>query len=148
MNLLKKIESDLKDAIKSSDTVRSGTLKMLKSDIMYEKAKKGQDLDDEKILEVIARAAKKRRESIEEFTKAGRKDLADTESSELVIVESYLPEQLSRDEVEKIIDAKLAELGEVTQKDFGKIMGPLMKELKGKTDGAVVKEILTQKLNK
>ncbi|HOO73643.1 MAG TPA: GatB/YqeY domain-containing protein [Spirochaetota bacterium] len=148
MNLLKKIESDLKDAIKSSDTVRSGTLKMLKSDIMYEKAKKGGDLDDEKILEVIARAAKKRRESIEEFTKAGRKDLADTESSELVIVESYLPEQLSRDEVEKIIDAKLAELGEVTQKDFGKVMGPLMKELKGKTDGAVVKEILTQKLNK
>ncbi|HPR50120.1 MAG TPA: GatB/YqeY domain-containing protein [Spirochaetota bacterium] len=148
MNLLKKIESDLKDAIKNSDTVRSGTLKMLKSDIMYEKAKKGQDLDDEKILEVIARAAKKRRESIEEFTKAGRKDLADIESSELVIVESYLPEQLSRDEVEKIIDAKLAELGEVTQKDFGKIMGPLMKELKGKTDGAVVKEILNQKLNK
>jgi len=146
MDLQKKIDGDLREAIKNGDGIRSSTLKMLKSDITYEKAKKGEELNDEKVLEVIARAAKRRKESIEEFTKANRADLADQEAKELVILETYLPAQMDRAEVEKYIDEKIAAMGGVSQKDFGKIMGPLMKELKGKTDGAIVKEILTKKL--
>ena len=147
MNLVETIDTHLKEAIKSGDSVKAGTLKMLKSDIAYEKAKKGDDLNDEKIIEVIARAAKRRKESIDEFTKANRQDLVDQEAAELAVIEEYLPEQLSRDEIAVLIDKRIAEMGDVTQKDFGRIMGPLMKDLKGKADGAVVKEILTEKLS-
>jgi uncharacterized protein YqeY len=148
MDILKKIDADLKEAIKNSDSTRSGAIKMLKSDLTYEKAKKGDELDDEKILEVITRAAKRRRESIEEFTKAGGRDLADQEAAELAVIETYLPAQMGRQEVEAFITATIAALGEVTRKDFGRVMGQIMKELKGKTDGAVVREILTEKMDK
>lgn len=146
MKLLEKIDSQLKEAIKKNDTIRAETLKMLKTDITYEKAKKGEELSDDKILEVISRAAKKRKEAIDEYTKAGRKDRADEEAAELKIIQEYLPEQLSREEIVAIIDKKISSLGEITKKDFGKIMGSLMQELKGKADGALVKEILNQKI--
>ena len=116
MNLAETIDTHLKEAIKSGDSVKAGTLKMLKSDIAYEKAKKGDDLNDEKIIEVIARAAKRRKESMEEFTKANRQDLADQEAAELAVIEEYLPEQLSRDDIAALIDNRIAEMGDVTQK--------------------------------
>jgi uncharacterized protein YqeY len=146
MELLEKIEQDLKESIKSKNEELMRTLRMLKSDIMYEKTKGSGDLPEEKVLEVVKRAAKRRKESIEEFTKAGRSDLADKESAELAIIERYLPKQLDAAEIEKAIDDKLKSLGEVSKKDFGKIMGMLMKEFKGQADGVLVKEILTKKM--
>ncbi|MCP4136643.1 MAG: GatB/YqeY domain-containing protein [bacterium] len=146
MNLLETIDSHLKDAIKAGDTNKAGTLKMVKSDLMYEKAKTGEDLTDEKMLEVVSRAAKRRKESILEYRKGEREDLAAQEESELVIIQEYLPEQMSEADVEAFISAKLAEMGEVSQKDFGRVMGSMMKELKGKVDGGVVKKVLTAKL--
>ena len=113
---------------------------------MYEKAKTGEDLKEEIMLEVVTRAAKRRKESISEFKKGGREDLAEKEAQELAIIESYLPEMMSDEEIEKYITDKLTEMGEVSKKDFGKIMGPLMKELKGKADGVKVKNILNKKL--
>ncbi|MDA3822661.1 MAG: GatB/YqeY domain-containing protein, partial [Bacteroidales bacterium] len=98
------------------------------------------------ILEVITRAAKKRKEAIVEYEKADRKEMAQQESDELAIIEEYLPTMMSEEEVEIIIEEKISEFGELSQKDFGKIMGVLMKELKGKADGVVVKKILTEKL--
>jgi hypothetical protein len=146
MELLEQIEQDLKESIKSKDEELMRTLRMLKSDIMYEKTKGSGDLPEEKVLEVVKRAAKRRKESIEEFTKAGRSDLADKEYAELAIIERYLPKQLDAVEIEKAIDEKLKSLGEVSKKDFGKIMGMLMKEFKGQADGVLVKEILTKKM--
>jgi hypothetical protein len=146
MEALNKIESDLRDAIREKREVVMRTLRMLKSDIMYEKTKGSEDLTGEKIIEVIKRSAKRRKESIEEFTKAGRADLADRESEELVILEQYLPRQMGEDEVARIIDEKIAELGASSGKDFGKVMGALMKVFKGQADGNLVKEILTRKL--
>ncbi len=146
MNLLTTIENDLKLAIKSRQEDELRTLRMLKSDIMYERARGSDDLSEEKIIEVIARASKRRRESIDEFTKAGRKDLADLEAAELVIIEKYLPRQLGADEVAAVIDAKISELGITSQKEFGKIMGAVMKELKGQADGGLVRELLTKKM--
>lgn len=142
MSILQKIETEMKEALKSGDKERSGTLKMLKSDMMYEKAKTGQELTDEQALEVIKRAAKRRKESIREFEAAGRNDLVEVEAGELKIIEEYLPEQLGADEIGKVVDRILAGAGEVTQKDFGRIMGMAAKELKGKADGALIKEIL------
>jgi uncharacterized protein len=146
MALLEKIEVDLRDAIKSKNEDRLRTLRMVKSDIMYEKTKGSQDLPEEKVLEIVQRAAKKRKESIEEFDKAGRKDLSDKEKTELAIIEEYLPAQLGEAEVTALIDKKVGEMGEVSMKDMGKIMGALMKEFKGQVDGNVVKKILSQKL--
>lgn len=146
MSILQKIESDMKDALKSGDRERSGTLKMLKSDMMYEKAKTGQEITDEQAMDVIKRAAKRRKESIREFEAAGRNDLVAVEAVELKIIEEYLPEQLGAEEIGKVLDRILSEAGEVTQKDFGRLMGMASKELKGKADGALIKDILQVKM--
>ncbi len=146
MSLLERIDADLKNAIKSGDSLRAGTLKMLKSDISYEKGKTGKDLEEEQITEILTRAAKRRKESIKEFQKGNREDLADKEAAELTIVEEYLPQQLSREEIEAHITEKLAGMGEITQKDFGRVMGEIMKELKGRADGALVKSVLGEKI--
>ena len=146
MNLLEKIETDLKNAIKSGDVLRAGTLKMLKSDISYEKGKTGKDLGEDQVIEIVSRAAKRRKESIKEFKKGNREDLAEKESAELAIVEEYLPRQLSREEIEGHVMKKLAEHGEISQKDAGRIMGEIMKDLKGKADGSLVKAILGEKI--
>ena len=148
MNLLEKIEAALREAMKAGDTVRAETLKMLKADMMYEKAKTGADLTEEQMLEVVGRSAKRRRESIKEFQKGNRRDLVDAETAELAIVEAYLPRQMSAEEIEKHITDKLAAAGELSQKDSGQFMGELMKELKGKADGGLVKSILTKKIEK
>lgn len=148
MNLLEKIESDLKKAMKASDTIRAETLKMLKSDLAYEKAKTGKELTEEQMLEVVNRSAKRRRDSIKEFQKGNRQDLVDNETKELSIVEEYLPKQMSEAEIDKHITDKIAALGSVSPKDIGRIMGEIMKELKGKADGSVVKSILSKKIEK
>ena len=146
MTLSQKIDDDMRNAMKSGDKERSGTLKMLKSDITYEKAKTGEDPTDEQVLDVIKRAAKKRKEAAKEYEAAGRSDLAAAESAELKIIEEYLPQQMSEDEIAAALDKILAEAGEVSQKMFGKLMGIASKELKGKADGAVIKDILQKKL--
>jgi uncharacterized protein YqeY len=148
MNLLEKIEVDLKNAMKAGDTVRAGTLKMLKSDIAYEKGKTDKELTDELIIDIVSRSAKRRRDSIKEFQKGNRQDLVDKETKELAIVEEYLPKQMSEEEIDKHISEKLASLGAVTQKDIGRVMGEIMKDLKGKADGGVVKTILSKKIEK
>jgi uncharacterized protein len=146
MSILETIDRDLKDSLRAKNEVKLGTLRMLKSDIMYEKARGTEDLSEEKVIEVLMRSAKKRKEAMHEYTKAGRKDLADKEAAELVIIELYLPTQMSEQELSQAIDTKLKELGEVSKKDFGKIMSALMKDLKGQADGAMVKKLLTQKM--
>lgn len=148
MSLLQRIESDLHDAIKSKDDIVLRTLRMLKSDIMYEKTKGEGDLPEEKVLEIVTRASKKRKEAIGEFEKAGRNDLAEREKEELLVIEKYLPEQLGEEDASAIIDRIIRDMGEVSKKDFGKVMGPVMKELKGKIDGGIVKRLLTEKLEK
>ena len=146
MNLLEKIEQDLKSALKAGDTVRSETLKMLKSDISYEKGKTGKDITDEIVLEIVSRSAKRRRESIKEFQKGGRQDLVDDETKQLAVVEELLPKQMTEEEIEAHITNKLAAMGTITQKEIGRVMGEIMKELKGKADGSAVKAILSRKV--
>jgi len=146
MNLLEKIEAGMKESLKSGDKNRSGTLKMLKSDMMYEKARTGQDISEEQMDEVVRRAAKRRKESIREYEAGGRQDLAAQEAAELKIIEEFLPQQMSIEEAGKAIDKIICAAGEVTQKDFGRLMGIASRELKGKCDGSVIKEIMQKKL--
>jgi len=146
MSLLEKIEAEMKEALKAGDTVRSDTLKMLKTDITYEKAKTGETVSDEKILEVIARAAKKRKEAMTEYRKANREDLASREAQELALIEAYLPEQMAEEDIIKYVTDLVASMGGVSKKDFGRVMGQAMKDLKGKADGVLVKKIITESL--
>jgi uncharacterized protein YqeY len=148
MSILTTIESNLKDAMKSKNELLSSTLRMMKSDILYEKTKGTQELTDEKIIEVLTRSAKRRKEAIAEYEKAGRDDLARKEKQELEIIMQYLPQQMSADEIASHVDAVIASMGTITNKDTGKVMGQVMKDLKGKADGQVVKQIVTQKLEK
>jgi len=134
--------------MKSKNELLSSTLRMMKSDILYEKTKGTQELTDEKIIEVLTRSAKRRKEAIAEYEKAGRDDLARKEKQELEIIMQYLPQQMSADEIASHVDAVIASMGTITNKDTGKVMGQVMKDLKGKADGQIVKQIVTQKLEK
>jgi len=131
MSILTTIESNLKDAMKSKNELLSSTLRMMKSDILYEKTKGTQELTDEKIIEVLTRSAKRRKEAIAEYEKAGRDDLARKEKQELEIIMQYLPQQMSVDEIASHVDAVIASMGTITNKDIGKVMGQVMKDLKG-----------------
>lgn len=145
--LKEKISSDLKEAMKSGDAARLGVLRMLVSALnnrkIEKRAKTGVEVEltDEEVLEVIAKEAKKRKESVELFNKGGREDLASGEKSELVILSAYLPEQMGEVEVRKIVEKIVAASG---VKEFGPAMKEVMKELKGKADASVITQILKE----
>ncbi len=146
MNIAKQIDADMRNAMKTGDKVVAHTLKMVKTDLTYEKTRTGEELSDEKALEVVMRAAKKRKEAMAEYEKAGRAELARAEKEELDVIAKYLPEQMDEGQVEEALDKIISDLGEITPKDFGKVMGIAMKELKGKAEGNIVKKVLEKKL--
>jgi uncharacterized protein len=150
MGLKEQIGEDIKTAMKAKDKLRLQTVRGIKKAILEKEVElrpKGQDtLTPEHEIELLTQQAKQRRDSIEQFTNAGRDDLAEKESQELAIIETYLPEQVSDEEVTKIIDELIAASGATTMKDLGKVMGPAMKQLKGKADGKKIQEIVKSKL--
>jgi uncharacterized protein len=150
MSLKEQIGEDIKTAMKAKDKLRLQTVRGIKKAILEKEVElrpKGQDtLTPEHEIELLTQQAKQRRDSIEQFTNAGRDDLAAKESQELAIIETYLPEQVSDEEVTKIIDELIAASGATTMKDLGKVMGPAMKQLKGKADGKKIQEIVKSKL--
>jgi len=150
--LHQKISDNLKEAMKAGQEFEVGVLRMLLSSLHNKEIeKKGKGLEptlsDDEVIEVLSREAKKRKEAIEAYKKGNRTDLAQKETKELEIIEKYLPEQLSEEEVEKIIIAAIKKIGAVTVKDFGKVMGEAMKELKGKADASLVSEIARKRLS-
>lgn len=144
--LQENIKSSIKDAMMAKDSVRLETLRAMSAAFMNElvsKGKKPQDvLSDEEVIAVITRLAKQRKDSIEQFKKGGREDLVAEESAQLAILETYLPKLMSREEIEKIVKSKIAEAGEIDKTKKGMFMATIMKDLKGKADGALVKEIV------
>lgn len=143
MSLKEKINNDLKEAMKSGDKTRLSVVRSIRALILeFEKSGVGRDLTSEDELKMLTTAAKKRKDSIEQFRNAGRKELADQEEAELKILMDYLPKQMSEDEI-KIEVAKLAaQVNAKTKDDFPKLMPLVMKELKGKADGKIVKSIV------
>lgn len=150
MSLKEQIGEDIKTAMKAKDKLRLQTVRGIKKAILEKEVElrpQGQDsLTLEQEIELLSQQAKQRRDSIEQFTNAGRDDLADKESQELAIIETYLPEQVSDEEVAKIIDELIASSGATSIKDLGKVMGPAMKQLKGKADGKKIQELVKSKL--
>ncbi len=136
----------VKVALKNRESLKLSVLRGLLAAVMNEliaKYKKPTDeMGEEDIVSLIRRASKQRKDSIEQFEKGGRADLADKEKEELAILESYLPLLMSREEVEKVVRAKATELGIADKSKANQLIGALMKDLKGKADGAVVKEVV------
>ena len=149
MSLKDTISNDIKSAMLKKETLRLETLRMVKAKLLEKEVEKRvtpEGMTDEDEMQVLLSSAKMRKESIEEFDKAGRKDLADKERSELEIIQEYLPKQMSREDIVKLVDELAAKLGVQGQKDFGKLMGAAMKDLRGKADGKIVQEIVKAKL--
>jgi hypothetical protein len=141
MSLLKeRIDADLKAALKASDRLRVSTLRLIKSAIKNREIDKGAPLTDEETIEVLSSLAKQRKEAIEEFNKASRTDLVHKEEEELSVIKAYLPEELSEDELEKIIQDTISEVGALSLKDMGKVMKTIMPKVKGRADGRVVNQ--------
>ena len=151
MSLKDSITKDIQAAMKSKDKVRLETLRSIKKVLLEKEVSVrplGQtDLTELQETEVLVQVAKQRRDSIEQYQNANRNDLAQQEAQELAIVEEFLPQQLSDDEVAQAIDSIIAQVGATSAKDMGKVMGPAMQQLKGKADGKKVQEFVKSKLN-
>ena len=147
MAFLDDLNAVLKEALKSRDDLKVSVIRMIKASLKYKEIEKMSSLTDAEILSVLSTLAKQRRESIEQFSAAGRTDLADKETKELEIIRSYLPNQLSLSELDDIIRSAISESGATTLNDLGKVMKVLMPKVKGVADGKIVnlrvKEALT-----
>ncbi|MFA6541229.1 MAG: GatB/YqeY domain-containing protein [Bacteroidota bacterium] len=148
MNLTEKINEDLKTAMKSGDKIRLETLRMLRAQILeFEKSGLNREMTDDDSMKILLSAVKKRKESVEVYEKAGRSELAEKEQKEIEIIQEYLPKQMSKEEAEIIIAKIIADVAATSPKDIGKVMPPIMKELKGKIEGKIINEIVKQKLS-
>jgi uncharacterized protein len=148
--LKKKIFEDLKLAMKEGNSFRRDTLRMVDSmikNVEIEKKKKEEGLTDSEILEVIARAVKQRKDAASQYDAGGRADLAEKEKKEVEILSGYMPEQLSEDEIKKIVKAVIQEIGASSASNTGKVMGLAMVKLKGLADGQLVKKIVEEELD-
>jgi uncharacterized protein YqeY len=145
------LKKSIPDALRAHDEVRLRTVRSLvtamTNEVVAKKRKPDEFLTDEEALTVLKRASSQRKDSIEQFEKASRNDLAEPEKAELAIIESYLPSQMSREEIIPIAKAKMAELNVSSKAGAGKFTGALMKELKGKADGGDVKAVVDSLLS-
>ena len=148
MSLLETIRKDMIEASKKGDVDSTNILKLAISSIKNEEIAKGSKLSDEEILKVLRKEESKIKDSIAEFTKMGREDLIERESKQLKVISSYLPNLMSREEIEKVVSKAVADTHAEGLKSMGAVMGIVMKELNGKADGSVVKEVVQEFLSK
>jgi len=147
MSLNSKIDDDLIKALKAGEKDKVTLLRGLKSDIKYKRIEKGDDLDDKEILAVLSTAAKRRRDSIEQFRNGNRMDLADKEQAELEIIQSYLPEQLSEEKLLEFIRESIEATEADSPAKIGLVMKDLMPKIKGKADGKLVNQLVGRMLS-
>jgi hypothetical protein len=138
--------NDQKAAMKSGDKPRLATIRLVMAAIKQQEVDSRKDLSDDDVITILTKMVKQRRDSIDQYTKAGRSDLADQESAEIAIIEQYLPAQLSAEEVAGIIDEVIAATGAAGPQDMGKVMGQLKGKLQGRADMGAASAIVRQKL--
>ncbi len=140
------MENEIKASLKAGEALRLSTLRLLKSSLKYKEIQLGHDLTDSEALDVVSAEAKRRRESVSEYERAGRQDLADKEKGELAILSHYLPAQLTESEVKILVQEAVKASGAVSAKDMGKVMAVLMPKVKGKADGKMVNQLVKEVL--
>lgn len=150
MAIQEQIISDIKTSMKAKDQEKLRVLRSLKAKLMEkeisERSQGEAKLSEEQAIEVLMKAAKQRKESITQFEEGGREDLAENEKRELTLIEAYLPKMMSEDEIRAIAKEKIAAVGASGPQDMGKVMGPLMGQLKGKADGGMISKIVKEEL--
>lgn len=147
MSLKEKIVSDLTVAMKAQDAARLSTLRMVKAGMMNREIEKGKELNDEEMAGLLRSMVKQRRDSVEQYEKGGRQDLADKEKAEIGVIEAYLPQVASTEEIEQAVAAAIAETSATSLKDMGKVMKAAQAALSGKNaDGKTISEIVKAKL--
>jgi uncharacterized protein len=148
MSLREQIVKDLTAAMKAQDANRTSTLRMVKAAMMNRQIEKGSELDDDDMQKLLRSLVKQRRDSIEQYEKAGRQELVDKEKAEMEVIETYLPQAASHDEIEQAVAAAIAETGATSMKDMGGVMKAVQAALTGKNaDGRLISEIVKAKLN-
>lgn len=147
MSLESQLNTDLKTAMKAHDKLSLNVIRMMKAALTNEKVKQGYDLTADEELTVVSRELKQRKESLAEFQKGGRQDLVDGVEAEIKIVEAYAPKQLSADEITQIVKDSIAKVNASGMGDFGKVMGAVMPQVKGKADGNLVNQTVKAQLN-
>lgn len=148
MSLKETLLQDLKVAMKDKDTIRKNTIQLVRAGVLQIEKDNHVELDDDGVLDVIAKELKKRRDSLPEFEKSGRTDLIDNLNKEIEVLLGYLPEQLTEDEIQKIVEETIAETGASTMKDMGKVMGAVSSKVKGRADNRVVSGYVKKLLSK
>jgi uncharacterized protein YqeY len=146
MSIQPKLLEDMKAAMKSGNKLRLETIRGLRSQLKNSEIEKGRELTDEEEINVLLTAAKRRRESIEQFKKGNRPDRAAEEEQELRVIQEYLPRQMSEEEITTLVEQIIKDVGASSSGDMGKVMGKLMPQVKGKADGKTVQKIVQQKL--
>lgn len=144
MNLTERLNDDMKQAMKSKDKFRLTTIRMVLAAVKNQEIDLKRPLEDSEVLEIIGREIKQRKDSLQEFTKAGREDLAENVAAEIDIISVYLPEQLTEEEVKEIVQQTIQETGASSKADMGKVMAALMPKVKGRADGKLVNQLVLQ----
>lgn len=148
MSLKQQIVSDLTASMKAQDAPRTSTLRMVKAAVMNREIEKGGELDDEEMSKLLRSLVKQRRDSVEQYEKGGRPELAAKEKTEIEVIETYLPQAASREEIEAAVAAAIAETGASAMKDMGRVMKTVQGALAGKNaDGKTISEIVKAKLS-
>ncbi len=147
MSLKEQIVADVTVAMKAKDAARTSTLRMLKAAIVNRQIEKGGELDDEELMKLLRSQVKQRRDSVAQYEKGGRQDLADKELAEIAVIEGYLPQAASQEEIDQAVAAAIAETGATSMKEMGAVMKAVMPRLAGKNaDGRAVSETVKKKL--
>ncbi|GFR37406.1 hypothetical protein PRECH8_07020 [Insulibacter thermoxylanivorax] len=144
MNLTERLNEDMKQAMKNKDKFRLSVIRMIRSSIKNLEIEQKRTLDDGEVLDILQREVKQRKDSLQEFTKAGRDDLAADVQAEVNIISEYLPEQMTEEEIKAVVQQTIQEVGASSKADMGKVMGALMPKVKGRADGRLVNQIVQQ----
>ena len=148
MSLKETLLQDLKTAMKDKDTIRKNTIQLVRAGVLQIEKDNHVELEDDGVLDVIAKELKKRRDSLPEFEKSGRTDLIENLNKEIDVLLGYLPEQLTEDEIQKIVEETIAETGAATMKDMGKVIGAVSSKVKGRAANRVVSGYVKKLLSK
>jgi uncharacterized protein len=147
MGLKQQVISDLTASMKAQNAQRTSSLRMVKAAMMNREIEKGGELDDDEMMKLLRSMVKQRRDSVEQYEKGGRQDLVDKELAEIVVIESYLPQAASREEIEQAVAAAVKDTAASSMKDMGKVMKAVQKKLAGRNaDGRTLSEIVKGKL--
>lgn len=147
MSLSERLNDDMKLAMKSQDKFKLSVIRMVRAAIKNIEIDQRKTLDDQEVLDVLNREIKQRKDSLQEFEKAGRDDLAENLKAEIVVLMEYMPQQLSEEEVKAIVQQTIQEVGASSKADMGKVMGALMPKVKGLADGKIVNQFVQQLLS-